>query len=67
MTSENKLWNQALRLPRPGLGPGGSDADESFAIKPPHKLYEVLCGAVAHLRKDPPGENWDGVMEFETK
>ena len=31
-------------------------------------LYtEVYAKRIAHMRNEPPGENWDGVTTFETK
>jgi adenylate cyclase len=33
----------------------------------PRYLYDLYIKRVEHLRKEPPGENWDGVTTFETK
>ncbi|MCX7156410.1 MAG: adenylate/guanylate cyclase domain-containing protein [Rhodocyclales bacterium] len=64
---EIKLWNQALRAYR------AQDWDKSEVtlmnlqrIKPRY-LYDLYVKRVEHLRKEPPGENWDGVTVFETK
>jgi adenylate cyclase len=64
---ELKLWNQALRLYR------AQDWDQAEVtlmnlqrIKPRY-LYDLYIKRVEHLRKEPPGENWDGVTTFETK
>jgi adenylate cyclase len=64
---EIKLWNQALRAYR------AQDWDKAEVtlmnlqrIKPRY-LYDLYVKRVEHLRKEPPGENWDGVTIFETK
>jgi adenylate cyclase len=64
---EIKLWNQALRAYR------SQDWDQAEVtlmnlqrIKPRY-LYDLYVKRVEHLRKEPPGENWDGVTIFETK
>lgn len=64
---EIKLWNQALRAYRT------QDWDQAEVtlmnlqrIKPRY-LYDLYVKRVEHLRKEPPGENWDGVTIFETK
>ena len=64
---EIKLWNQALRAYR------AQDWDQAELtlmnlqrIKPRY-LYDLYVKRVEHLRKEPPGENWDGVTIFETK
>jgi adenylate cyclase len=64
---EIKLWNQALRAYR------AQDWDQAEVtlmnlqrIKPRY-LYDLYVKRVEHLRKEPPGENWDGVTIFETK
>ncbi len=33
----------------------------------PHKAYELFLERIAYYRKNPPGENWDGVFTFKTK
>ncbi len=33
----------------------------------PHKVYEMFLERIAYYRKNPPGENWDGVFTFKTK
>ena len=64
---EIKLWNQALRAYR------AQDWDQAEVtlmnlqrIKPRY-LYDLYGKRVEHLRKEPPGESWDGVTIFETK
>ncbi len=64
---EIRLWNQALRSYR------AQDWDQAEValmnlqrIKPCY-LYDLYVKRVEHLRKEPPGENWDGVTIFETK
>lgn len=64
---EIKLWNQALRAYRT------QDWDQAELtlmnlqrIKPRY-LYDLYAKRLEHLRKEPPGENWDGVTIFETK
>jgi len=32
-----------------------------------HKVYEMFLERIAHYRKHPPGEKWDGVWTFTTK
>ncbi|HTY99035.1 MAG TPA: adenylate/guanylate cyclase domain-containing protein [Rhodocyclaceae bacterium] len=64
---ELKLWHQALRAYR------GQDWDQAevalmnLTRLAPRKLYEVYGSRIAHCRKEPPGEGWDGVWKFETK
>jgi adenylate cyclase len=33
----------------------------------PHKVYEIFMERIAYYRKNPPGQNWDGVFTFKTK
>ncbi len=64
---EIKLWNQALRAYR------AQDWDQAeltlmnLQRMKPRYLYDLYVKRVAHLRKEPPGEGWDGVTVFETK
>ena len=64
---EIKLWNQALRSYR------AQDWDQAeltlmnLQRMKPRYLYDLYVKRVEHLRKEPPGENWDGVTVFETK
>jgi adenylate cyclase len=64
---EIKLWNQALRAYR------AQDWDQAeltlmnLQRMKPRYLYDLYVKRVEHLRKEPPGENWDGVTVFETK
>jgi adenylate cyclase len=67
LADEAKLWNQALRFYR------SCDWDQAeltlmnLQRLAPKYLYELYMERVAHLRKNPPGDNWDGVTTFETK
>ena len=64
---EIKLWNQALRAYR------GQEWDQAEVTlmnlqrMKPRYLYDLYVKRVEHLRKEPPGDNWDGVTIFETK
>lgn len=66
-TAELKLWNQALRAYR------AQDWDQAeltllnLSRAHPRYLYELYTKRIAHLRHEPPGDNWDGVTTFETK
>jgi len=63
----NKLWHQALRAYRAQDWDQAEVALLNLSRASPHKLYEVYAERVAHYRKDPPGDNWDGSWKFETK
>lgn len=65
---EIRLWNQALRHYR------AQDWDQTEVallnlsrMAPARALYGKYMERVAHLRKDPPGQDWNGVWRFETK
>lgn len=64
---ELKLWSQALRAYR------SQDWDQvelallNLSRMTPRYLYEIYSARVAHYRKEPPGQGWDGVTTFETK
>jgi adenylate cyclase len=65
---ELKLWQQALRAYR------AQDWDQVEMqllnlrrMAPTSKLYALYEERVAHHRKNPPGDGWDGVTTFETK
>ena len=64
---EAKLWNQALRYYR------ACDWDQAELTLmnlqriAPKYLYELYIERIAYYRKNPPGDNWDGVTTFETK
>ncbi|MRR49763.1 MAG: adenylate/guanylate cyclase domain-containing protein [Rhodocyclaceae bacterium] len=65
---ELKLWNQALRAYR------AQDWDQAevalmnlMRIKPRYLYEKVYSARIAHYRKEPPGDGWDGVTTFETK
>ncbi|HTY99632.1 MAG TPA: adenylate/guanylate cyclase domain-containing protein, partial [Rhodocyclaceae bacterium] len=64
---ELKLWNQALRAYRSQDWDQAEVALMNLNRMAPHKLYEVYAERIAHYRKEPPGEGWDGVWKFETK
>jgi len=67
LLDENRLWNQALRAYR------AQDWDQAevtllnLSRSAPHYLYEVYQERIAHYRKEPPGEGWDGSWKFDTK
>ena len=67
LAEEAKLWNQALRFYR------SCDWDQAeltlmnLQRLAPKYLYELYAERIAYYRKNPPGENWDGVTTFETK
>jgi len=65
---ELKIWNQALRLYR------GQDWDMAELqllnlrkLAPESGLYEVFIERITHFRANPPGTDWDGAWNFETK
>ncbi|MDO8932858.1 MAG: adenylate/guanylate cyclase domain-containing protein [Rhodocyclaceae bacterium] len=64
---ENKLWNQALRAYRAQDWDQAELALLNLSRASPHKLYEVYAERVAHYRKEPPGQDWDGSWKFDTK
>jgi adenylate cyclase len=68
LLEELKLFHQALRLYRK------QDWDKVELqllslrnMSPQSKLYKVYAERTAYFRKEPPGENWDGVFTFKTK
>ncbi|MCX7161743.1 MAG: adenylate/guanylate cyclase domain-containing protein [Betaproteobacteria bacterium] len=64
---EIKLWNQALRSYRAQEWDQAELALMNLQRIRPCYLYDLYVKRVEHLRKEPPGENWDGVTVFETK
>jgi adenylate cyclase len=64
---EIKLWNQALRSYRSQDWDQAEVALMNLQRIKPRYLYDLYVKRVEHLRKEPPGENWDGVTIFETK
>jgi adenylate cyclase len=64
---ELKLWNQALRAYRAQDWDQAEVALMNLSRMAPRKLYEEYGKRIAHYRKEPPGEAWDGVWKFETK
>lgn len=67
VADELKLWNQFLRQYR------AQDWDQAeltlmnLQRMAPKYLYEKYAEAIVVHRKEPPGENWDGVTVFKTK
>ncbi len=64
---EIKLWNQALRAYRAQDWDKAEVTLMNLQRMKPRYLYDLYVKRVEHLRKEPPGENWDGVTIFETK
>jgi len=64
---EIKLWNQALRHYRAQEWDQAEVALLNLSRMAPHYLYELYTKRIETYRKQPPGENWDGVTTFETK
>jgi adenylate cyclase len=64
---EIKLWNQALRSYRSQDWDQSEVALMNLQRMKPRYLYDLYVKRVEHLRKEPPGENWDGVTIFEKK
>lgn len=64
---ELKIWNQALRTYRAQDWDQAEVALLNLSRMSPHKLYEVYAERVAHYRKEPPGQDWDGAWTFDTK
>jgi adenylate cyclase len=64
---EIKLWNQALRYYRSQDWDQAEVALLNLTRMAPCYLYDKYMKQVAYLRKEPPGEGWDGVTTFETK
>jgi adenylate cyclase len=65
---ELKIWGQVLRLYR------ACDWDMAelqlinlMKIAPDSGLYRLFLERIAHLRKNPPEDGWDGSWKFETK
>ena len=64
---EFKLWNQALRHYRACDWDQAELALMNLQRLAPKYLYELYMELIAFYRKNPPGDNWDGVTTFETK
>jgi adenylate cyclase len=64
---EIKLWNQALRSYRAQDWDKAEVTLMNLQRMTPRYLYDLYAKRVEHLRKESPGENWDGVTIFETK
>ena len=64
---EIKLWNQALRAYRAQDWDNAEVTLMNLQRIKPRYLYDLYVKRVEHLRKEPPGESWDGVTIFETK
>ncbi len=67
LLDENRLWNQALRAYRAQDWDQAEVALLNLSRSTPHYLYEVYQERIAHYRKEPPGEGWDGSWKFDTK
>ena len=68
ISNELKIWVQALRLYR------ARDWDMAelqlinlIKLAPDRGLYKLFLERLAHLRKNPPEQGWDGSWKFETK
>ena len=68
LQDELKLWGQAIKLYR------ACDWDMAelqlinlTKMNPDSKLYLLFRERIAHLRKNPPENGWDGSWKFETK
>ncbi|MDP2821258.1 MAG: adenylate/guanylate cyclase domain-containing protein [Sulfuritalea sp.] len=64
---EIKLWNQALRSYRAQDWDKAEVTLMNLQRMKPRYLYDLYVKRIEHLRKEPPGESWDGVTIFETK
>ncbi len=64
---ELKVWNQALRAYRAQDWDQAEVALLNLSRMSPHKLYDVYGERVAHYRKEPPAQDWDGAWTFDTK
>jgi adenylate cyclase len=65
---EIKLWNQALRHYRAQEWDQAEVALLNLTrMAPECGLYGKYMERVAHLRRQPPEEGWNGVWKFETK
>jgi len=64
---ELKVWNQAVRVYRAQDWDQAELALLNLSRMSDHKLYHVYMERVAHYRKEPPGQNWDGAWTFDTK
>jgi len=62
-----KLWNQALRAYRAQAWDQAEVMLLNLTRISPCYLYDLYGERIQHLRREPPGENWDGVTTFETK
>lgn len=64
---ELKLWNQTLRIYR------AQDWDQAEVMLmnltriSPRYVYDLYAQRIAHYRKEPPGQDWDGTWTFDTK
>jgi len=66
--AELKLWQEALSAYRAqAWGQAVAALCELEGTAPGHPLYGLYQMRVAHLRENPPGENWDGVTTFDSK
>lgn len=67
MLDEVKLWNHALRYYRSQDWDQAEVALLNLSRMAQRYLYDLYMKRIAHCRKEPPGEGWDGVTTFETK
>jgi len=65
---EVKIWNQALRLYRQQDWDRAEDLLRTlYKRAPDYGLYALFLDRIAHHRSHPPGADWDGAWNFETK
>jgi adenylate cyclase len=65
---ELKIWNQALRLYRQRDWDRAEDLLRTLHRRAPDSgLYALFLHRIAHHRSHPPGADWDGAWNFETK
>ncbi|HEU4853020.1 MAG TPA: adenylate/guanylate cyclase domain-containing protein [Telluria sp.] len=63
-----EAWNAAFALVRAQRWDEAEQAIEALrAADPGFELYRLYLGRIAHYRHTPPGPDWDGVTNFETK
>lgn len=67
LADELKLWNQFLRQYRAQEWEQAELTLMNLQRMAPKYLYEKYAEAIVTHRKEPPGDNWDGVTVFKTK
>lgn len=60
-------WSDALAMFRARDWDGAAAALERLAAVQPRGLYHLYLERIARFRLDPPGTDWDGVTNFDTK